>query len=645
MTGMDFFGHQEQARKATGRLVFLFALAVAGIMLCTYFAAMGLLVATDAHDGSAFDVQVFAVVAVGTLGIVGLATLFKTAQLRSGGGKVASLLGGTQVPLDPSDPKERMLRNLVEEMAIASGIPVPEIYVLDGEQGINAFAAGWSPADAAVAVTRGCLEQFDRDELQGVIAHEFSHVFHGDMRLNIRLMGVLFGIVCIATIGRIVVRAMPRGGSGKGKGGVAGILLFGVALIVIGYLGVFFARLIQAAVSRQREFLADASAVQYTRNPRGIGMALAKIGGLGSRLESAHAEEASHMLFADGIKRFLGGGFATHPPIEERVERVLPGFRRELASSGGSMVAAAAATPLPPGMAGLAGGPARSQASTTAGVSSLDLVHSIGKPQSRHVDQARALLHGLPLDLAAAAHEPARAHALVLALLLDRNPGRRQAQFTLLSAADEALVHETRVQFQVIAQVENHLRLPLLELAMPALRALPGPARQHLRQQARALAMADGVLSPFEFALLRAIERHVLLEDERPRRPTGRPTALVQHGEETSVVLSVIARAGAPDDETAAALAFARGHQQLQVPTDLQLLPAARCSIVALEEAVLALATVSPLGKRNLVTACAEAAAADGVIAPDEADLLRALAELWDCPVPLTTTATGVLST
>ena len=635
---MDFFGHQEKARRASGRLVVLFALAVAAMIVCIHFAAMGVLMCTSPRGANGQGAVVFAVVAVSTLAIIGCAMLFKTAQLRSGGGQVARLLGGKPVSLDPTDPRERQLRNVVEEMAIASGIPVPEIYVLDEEPGINAFAAGWSPADAAVAVTRGCLETLDRDELQGVIAHEFSHVFHGDMRLNIRLMGVLFGIVCLATIGRILVRAMPRGGgSGRGKGGAAGVAMFGVALIVIGSLGVFFSRLIQAAVSRQREFLADASAVTYTRNPRGIGMALAKIGGLGARLQTAHAEEASHMLFADGMRRFFGGGFATHPPIEQRVERVLPGFQRMLASSG-SMEAAVAATPPPPVVVGV---PQKQPAArAVSGIASATLVQSIGAPQAHHVDAARTLLRELPLDLIAATREPRCTHALVLALLLDRDPTRREKQFELLANAGVELVHEVRVQFQLVQQMERHQRLPLLELAIPALRLLPRTDREQLLRDARALARADGTLSPFEWALLRCLERHVRVADQAPRRPQ-RPAALVQHGHEASVVLSALARAGAGGDETLATLAFARGQSLLQVPP-AQLLPREQGSIEALDAAVDALSAVSPLGKRNLVAACAEAAGADGQLSQDEADLLRALAELLDCPVPLVTSPAGV---
>ena len=634
MSGMDFFGHQDQARRATGRLLVLFVLAVLAIIGCIYAAAIGTLVAVE--GGSGWQPEVLLAVTAGTLLLVGGATAFKTAQLRSGGGKVAELLGGQLVSPDTQDPQERLLRNLVEEMAIASGVPVPAIYLLADEPGINAFAAGWSPSDAAIAVTRGCLEQLDRDELQGVIAHEFSHVFHGDMRLNIRLMGVLFGIVCIATLGRIVVRAVGRGGlrsSGKGKGGVAGIVLFGFALVVIGYLGVLFARLIQAAVSRQREFLADASAVQYTRNPRGIGMALAKIGGLGGQLQSAHTEEASHMLFADGLRRFLGGGFATHPPVEDRVERILPGIRRHLQKDP-SLLAAVAATPPPAGAAGFAGAtaPARATGHTS---NAAQLLGSVGAPDARAVAAARALLRDLPLDLTAAAHEAGRVQALVVALLLDREPARRQAQLAPLQQREPALAHEARVLFQARMQASSQALLPLLELAIPALRALPPANRAQLRSDARALALADGALQPFELALLKLLERHVAAEPGPVRRPPGRPAALTTFPDETTVVLSALARVGARGDEAAATLAFTRGVQALGLPSNAALLPADRCRLTDLEPALDALAAVSPLGKRNLLAACAAAASADGHLATEEVELLRALGETWDCPIPL----------
>jgi len=634
---MDFFGHQEQARKASGRLVWLFVAAVLCIIVLIYVAAkLTLVVATKGEHADPIDWPVLGAVSGLVAVVVGGAMLFKTAQLRSGGGTVAEMLGGRLVDIDPKDPKEKMLRNVVEEMAIASGVPVPEIYVMDREAGINAFAAGWSPADAAVAVTRGSLETFTRDELQGVIAHEFSHVFHGDMRLNIRLMGTLFGILCIAVVGRILMRSMYYSGGSRSnrKGGNAGILLFGVALIVIGYVGVFFARMIQAAVSRQREYLADAAAVQYTRNPRGIGMALAKIGGLSAKVENAHAEEASHMMFADGMSR-LSGALATHPPIQERIERVMPGFLKHVANTE-SMAAALDETPTPAQFAGgAASGFAGAAVAGGKGTAPAALMKSVGDPLPEHVVAARKLLDSLPLDLTVTAHEPERAGAIVYALLLDADDAQRKQQVAMIEADDERLAHEAQGQYLHINAVDRSLRLPLLELTMPALRRLPEPARRRLRTTARKLALADDHLTPFEFALLKTLERHVRIAGEDVQRPHGRPHSLLQEKGHVATVLSAIAHAGAEGDEAKAASAFARGRDALSLDAEIALLPAASSAPQQLDAAINELARVSPFGKRNLIHACAEVAADDGVLDPDEVDLVRALGELWDCPVPL----------
>jgi Zn-dependent protease with chaperone function len=631
---MDFFGHQERARSATRWLLVLFTLAVAAIVACIYFAATVLIVAAD--GGRLWQPEVLLVAAAGTLLVVGLATAFKTAQLRSGGGKVAQLLGGRRVDPSTTDPQERVLRNLVEEMAIASGVPVPDVYVLDGESGLNAFAAGWQPNDAAIAVTRGCLDHLDRDELQGVVAHEFSHVFHGDMRLNIRLMGVLFGIVCIATFGRVIVRSVGRApvrsSGGKKGGGAAGILMFGVALVVIGYLGVFFARLIQAAVSRQREFLADASAVQYTRNPRGIGMALAKIGGLGAQLQTPEAETASHMLFADGVPRLFGGLLATHPPLRDRVTRILPGAAVLLAR-GTPLATAAATAPLPPLSSALGGSPSPSGAMAVAG-----FLGSVGAPQPEHLAAAQGLLRHLPLEVLSAAREPQRAHALVLALLLDGEPARRRAQLDELVQANPAIGHDTAVLATALRSAAHAARLPLLDLAVPALRQLPAADRRTLVQTARRLALADGQLQPFEFALLQLLARHGQAHDA-PRPRATKVTSLVAHAEAVRLVVGVLAHAGAAND-TAAAAAFAAAQRHLGAPALGTLPTRGTTAAEALEAAVADLATVSPLGKRNLLAACAVAAGHDGQIEPAEVELLRALADCFDCPVPLATGAT-----
>src|SRR4051794_35817745 len=260
----------------------------------------------------------FLVSAVSTSAVIGAGSLFKTLSLARGGRAVAELLDGRLVNPNSIDTDERKLLNVVEEMAIASGIPVPQVYVMDGEPGINAFAAGHSASDAAISVTRGCMTLLTRDELQGVVAHEFSHLLNGDMKLNLRLMGLIFGILCLTVIGRVLIQT---------RGKKNPMPLLGLALIIIGWVGVLFGRLIQAAVSRQREFLADASAVQFTRNPLGLAGALKKIGGIaqGSQLQSDRAEEASHLFFANGLNsRFFG--FATHPPLLERIQALDPSF-------------------------------------------------------------------------------------------------------------------------------------------------------------------------------------------------------------------------------------------------------------------------------------------------------------------------------
>lgn len=324
---MNFFEHQDKARNQTRKLVVLFTLAVVAIMvsvnlvLLAVFAysnteAMATQPSVLSREFLMSHLDVMLLISLLTGGLIGMASLIRSQKLKAGGSVVARQLGGTPVEPETRDPLKRRLRNVVEEIAIASGVPVPDIYVLEEESGINAFAAGYSTSDAAVAVTRGTLETLNRDELQGVIAHEFSHIHNGDMRLNIRLMGILFGILALTIVGRIL---MYSGHGGRGRKGGGGVVFAGLAIMLIGYIGVFFGRWIKASVSRQREYLADASAVQFTRQPQGIGGALKKIAAAqaGSKLE-ADTEEVGHMLFASGLASRM---MATHPPIIEQIGR------------------------------------------------------------------------------------------------------------------------------------------------------------------------------------------------------------------------------------------------------------------------------------------------------------------------------------
>jgi Zn-dependent protease with chaperone function len=323
---MDFFEHQAKAKKQTTTLVLYFILAIAGIIASVYAASILLFHYLPAQQAGAppsqrvlWDPQLFLYVVIGTLAVILVASLYKTVLLSKGGSAVAESLGGRLISTDTSEPNERKLRNVVEEMAIASGVPIPKIYVLDEEPGINAFAAGYTPSDAAIGITRGGMTLLNRDELQGVIGHEFSHLLNGDMRLNLRIMGVLFGIVFLTVLGRILLYS--RGGRGRNP-----MMLFGLSLIVIGAVGVVFGRLIQAALSRQRELLADASAVQFTRNPAGLSSALQKIGSVGSKIGSAHAVETSHMFFENSLSKPFLGMLSTHPPLEQRIRAIDPSW-------------------------------------------------------------------------------------------------------------------------------------------------------------------------------------------------------------------------------------------------------------------------------------------------------------------------------
>jgi Zn-dependent protease with chaperone function len=321
---MDFFERQHDARRKTKLLVSLFIAAVAGILAVLYTVAVLVM------GGPPWQPDLALIVGGAVIAVVGGGSIFKTMQLSQGGSAVASMLGGTQVDPHTSDPKLRQLLNIVEEMSIASGVPVPDVYVLMDDPSINAFAAGFTTGSAVVGVTRGTMERLTRDELQGVIAHEFSHILNGDMRLNIRLMGILFGILCLTLLGQILFRmsiyTRPRNNDKNGAALVVALIAAGLSLIIVGWIGVFFARLIKAAVSRQREFLADSAAVQFTRNPEGIAGALHKISQGSSIITSAHAEEASHMFFGNGIRESWFSLLSTHPPIPERIRAIAPNF-------------------------------------------------------------------------------------------------------------------------------------------------------------------------------------------------------------------------------------------------------------------------------------------------------------------------------
>jgi Zn-dependent protease with chaperone function len=637
----DFFERQDIARRNTIRLVILFGLAVLAIMVSIDLllgATMGFLArdpATGAVDWTlAADPQLLTLAVAGTLIVVGGGSLFKIAQLRGGGRVVAEELGGRRLNPDTTVPVERQLLNVVEEMAIASGTPVPPVYLLDQEAGINAFAAGFTPGDAVIGVTRGAAEQLTRDELQGVMAHEFSHILNGDMRLNIRLIGLLHGILIIGILGYFLLRMTAFSGYRRRRsqeGNQLPILALGAGLMAVGFFGTFFGNLIKAAVSRQREFLADASAVQFTRQPEGLAGALKKIGGLasGSSIQSPNAPEASHMFFGRATGG-LSGLFSTHPRLPVRIRRIDPswdGSFPAVAPVKGSVVTERSPVP---GLASLADDDA---AAVGVGQRVARAIDHVGQPSEAHIRYAAGLLDALPPSIVSAAHEPHGARAVVYALLLDRQAGPRQAQIAHLSAAaDPGVYRETLRLAPAIEQLDVRTRLPLLDIALPALRGLTAAQYQRFRQNVDQLVQADAAIDPFEWSLRRIMLHELETHHSNVAPVRVRHRTLDPLQAQCELVLSVLARAG-QRDTAAAERAFEQGRRSLNLPQG-RLRPADGNGLAALDGALAALEEAAPRVKRQILQAAVACITADDTVTATEAELLRAFSASLGCPMP-----------
>ncbi len=646
----DFYQRQDAARRTTRWLVVMFTLAVIGVTVGTAGAVWFAMQAIDggrSHAGPALiddgtlhmPTAEEAVPPLGAgaaaLALIGGGSLFKVMQLRGGGHVVAESLRGRRLFPETTDPVERRVLNVVEEMALASGVPVPPVYMMDDEAGINAFAAGYSPSDAVIAVTRGTAEQLSRDELQGVVAHEFSHILNGDMRLNIRLIGLLFGILLLGLIGRIILRSLMHGGrrrsnSKEGGGAILVLLLVGVAIMVLGYVGTLIGNLIKAAVSRQREYLADASAVQFTRNPEGLSGALKCIGAAsaGSRLQAPNAAEASHMYFAQGVWEGFTSLTATHPPLAERIRRLEPQWDGKYPAARTSPAAMGEAAP---GAAGWVGGGAGGAAVVPLAVVQ-QAAEQVGDPKERHRRYAAELVDSLPSAVREAAHEVYGARAVLLGLLADRKPEVRNLQLAKLrELAPPDLVDATLKLLPALDALDVRARLPLVDMALPALRAMsPAQYRQFL-ECFKAFVAADNRLGLFEWTLYRVLLRHLTPQYEKTAPPRAAYYGLQKLGEPCSVLLSALAHADNRGGDVRGA--FAKGAERLQGAA-VALLPADRCGLDALSGALDVLSGVADKQRKQLVAACAATICADREVTVGEAELLRGVCDMLDCPMP-----------
>jgi Zn-dependent protease with chaperone function len=639
---MDFFEAQDAARKRTSLLIGLFALAVLAMVAVIYVVAhVGLAVGVDGRPVTlGVDPVLLLWVALGVGVVIAFGMATRTASLRSGGPAVAELLGGRRVSPDTTDLEERKLLNVVEEMSIASGTPVPAVYVLDGEDGINAFAAGYTMQDAAVAVTRGALHTFTRDELQAVMAHEFSHILNGDMRLNIRLMGVLYGILLLAIIGRGIVYAGPRGGRRGGRDGGAGWIVFlGIALLLVGYIGVFFGKMIKAAVSRQREYLADSAAVQFTRNPDGLAGALKKIGAQahGSRVRDHHAEELSHLFFANGLKSSMFGFLSTHPPLEERIRRLDPGWSGDFDAPPTPRVAEREEHVQAARKHGFGGLPLEGLAAAAALEQSRPsgVVTTVGMPTPEHLEYASRLMERFPAELMRALHDPVESRALLLALVLaPAEPVLDVQRAAVREYGGPDVANRVATLLPMVREQGADARLPLLDLALPALQGLTPDEADRLIGTLEQVVDADGEVHIFEFALIHSVRRRLRGGGERQVR-SGRVRDFGPLRTEVETVLSALAWVGAAGDAELAGRAFEAGVRHLPGSVgSLTLRDPSEVDLPRVDRALTGLETASPAVQRHFLEACAETAAQDGRLDQAEAELLRAISESLDCPMP-----------
>ena len=640
---MNFFESQDRTRKNTFLLVSLFALAVITLIIITNLLVMvvfGFINSEQMQSGGALvqkmDWQMFALVSAGVCAVVLMGSVYKVMALSSGGRTVADALGGQLIPQNTDDLKQRRLLNVVEEMAIASGIPAPPVYILTDEPGINAFAAGFTPRDAVIGVTQGLVDHLSREQLQGVIAHEFSHIFNGDMRLNIRLMGVLHGILIIGLAGYYILRsgAYSRRGRGKGTGQ---IFALAIGLMIIGFAGTFFGGLIKAAVSRQREYLADASAVQFTRNPDGIAGALKRIGGLeyGSIVENPGAPEVSHAFFAQGISGFMQSLSATHPPLTKRIMRIDPHWDgkydstdkidplwnkdRDVKKSSRSREELV------------------QKAATVAVIATMDTfanaIDQIGNPKQEAIDHARSLIAGLPVVITEAVRESYGARAVIYSLVLDAGREVRDRQLMHLQEyADPSVFALTQKLIPEMDGLDIKYRLPLIDIAIPALKQLSISQYQSFKNNLIALLEMDSKIDLLEWCLQKILLIHLDGQFFKLPHLITRYSHVRMLRQEVRVVLSIMAYAGQKvqkDIETA----FYAATEALEFG-ELQLREKSRISVADLDMAMRKLEMLNPLAKPKLLLACATSVMHDQKISAVEAELLRAIASVLGCPMP-----------
>lgn len=635
---MNFFESQDAAKRNTGKLIFLFVLAVLSLIVVTNVLVMLIFGFADssmtsmaATSSFQFDWYSFLLVGAAVSGVVLLGSLYKISALSGGGARIAEMMNGKLLVPGVQTLSEQRVLNVVEEMAIASGTPVPPVYLME-EAGINAFAAGYSPADAVIGISRGAIDSLSREQLQGVIAHEFSHILHGDMRINIRLIGVLHGIMVLGIIGYHLLRGGAYSRRSKNSGG---IIFLGLGLIIVGFVGTFFGNLIKAAVSRQREYLADASAVQFTRNPEGIGGALMQIATNQnhSYLQNPNSAEISHALFEEGRPSALSGLYATHPPLDDRIRAVLPNWDGDYAVAKVKPDAAGeAGHSSQQSDAGRRDKAAAILAAATGVLVADSVINQVGNPEQRHLEYADSLLHQIPDILLDAAHEPSGARAVVYLLVLNENNATRQRQLEFLASdADPGVYEELQKLTAQIESVDAEQRLPLITIALASLRQLSEPQYTLFKENFKKLIALDNKVNLLEWALQKIVFHNLDAVFEKHKRLHFGKKNLKSCQQSCALLLSIIVHSTSQKN-ISKQQALLAGAETLDFSIELKAIDS--ISFEDLNVALDQLALLKPLQKPALLKACVACISADKNVLPIEVELLRAIAATIDCPIP-----------
>jgi Zn-dependent protease with chaperone function len=652
---MNFFEAQDHARRTTGLLVVLFGLAIVLLLLLSnfiifeamYFFEHGALSFSLSQLELVFDADLCILISAAIVGFICLGSVYKLVQLSAGGSVIAQHLGGVIVPRSSSDPLHKKILNVVEEMSIASGAPVPQVYILN-EQGINAFAAGWKTTNVVIGVTQGALERLTRDELQGVIAHEFSHIFNGDMRLNIRLIAILHGILMIGMMGRVILRSlrlMRTSRNSKGSGQAA-LLIIGIGgtLAVVGYTGTFFGNWIKSLISKQREYLADASAVQFTRSSEGIANALKKIGGAipGSALLVASVDEYSHAYFALGDTRFSYFSFSTHPPLKERIFRIQPVWDgKYIFDERVTLNQEAIEKDAAEQRAKQEEQRKRSIAATLGGSIGMDLtlnaalngIEQIGDISQQQIDAAHVWHKQLPDVLLANAENPYGAQALILALLLHEDAEIENKQYSvLIDVLGDLHTQNIKHVQQYVSALARTQTLSLIDLALPTLREMTVEQYHRFESCLQKLILADDETDLREWVIQRIVLQHLQEQYGLRKKPVAKYFILGSAKYPSELILSMLAYLEHSDDDEVKQ-AFESAKNSVGA-TALTLLPEDVVSIENLNLAIDELALLKPPIKKRFLQACVNCISHDGKISIQSYELTRAIASCLDCPMP-----------